>query len=311
MANKQGPTPATATDWALVCALGVIWGASFMSVSVALEGYSPLTVAAGRIALAAVALWLVARATGHRLPRLVTARGRRIWGFAAAMALFSNVLPFYLLAWGQQHVASGFAGITMATVPLFVLGLAHVFVPGDRMTPPRVAGFVLGLMGVVLLIGVDALASTGTGPEDIARLACVGAAACYAMGSIVTRRAPSTSLVTFSAAALAAAAVMLVPIALWIDGLPRWPVDGPVRPVLAMLYLGLGPTALATLLLVRVVRGAGPGFLSQVNYHVPVWSVVFGVALLGESLPPQFLLALAVILTGLAVSRARAWRRRP
>jgi len=306
----ESPGTATLTDWLLVAALGVIWGASFMAVTVALDGYGPLTVAACRITLAAVALWGVARLTGHGLPKLAAPQGTRIWVFACAMALFSNALPFFLLAWGQQHVTSGFAGITMAAVPLFVLGLAHVFVPGEALTPTRVAGFGLGLVGVVLLIGVDALSRSGAQLENIARLACVAAAACYAIGSIVTRRAPPVSLVSFSAAALAAAAVMIVPVALIFEGLPAGPQTSAL-PSLALLYLGLGPTALATLILVRVIRNAGPGFLSQVNYHVPVWSVIFGVTLLGEALPPQFVVALAVILAGLALSRARAWRRRP
>jgi drug/metabolite transporter (DMT)-like permease len=306
----QSPAAPALSDWLLVGALGMIWGASFMSVSVALAGYGPLTVAAGRIALAALALMAVARLTGHRLPDPRTGAGARIWGFAIAMGLFSNALPFFLLAWGQQHVASGFAGITMAAVPLFVLGLAHVFVPGERLTPTRLAGFGLGLVGVWLLIGGEALLRAGSEVEDLARLACLGAAACYAVGSIVTRRAPPASLVTFSAAALLAAAAMILPVALTLEGPPALPAAG-VLPTLALVYLGLGPTALATLILVRVIRSAGPGFLSQVNYHVPVWSVIFGVTLLGETLPPQFLAALGIILAGLALSRARAWRRRP
>lgn len=308
MTGTSGPP--RLSDWLLVGALGMIWGASFMGVSLALEGFGPITVAAGRITVGALALITVARATGHRLPALRGKGGLRVWAFAFALALFSNALPFFLLSWGQQYVTSGFAGITMAAVPLFVIGLAHVFVPGERLTQARVAGFVLGLAGVALLIGGEVFASTGAALEDVARLSCVGAAACYAIGSIFTRHAPPVPLPAFSAAALTAATVMIVPVALLLEGVPALPVDAP-RSLAAMLYLGLGPTALATLILVRVIRSAGPGFLSQVNYHVPVWSVILGVTLLGETLPPQFILALGVILAGLAISRARAWRRRP
>lgn len=307
---NDAPAAPTPLDWGLVLALGVVWGASFMGVSLALQGFGPLTVAAGRIALGAFALCIVAQATGHRLPPLRGAGAGRVWAFVCAMALFSNAMPFSLLAWGQQHVTSGFAGITMAAVPLFVIALAHVFVPGERLTVTRVAGFVLGLIGVGLLIGGEAITGTGAAPEGIARLACVGAAACYAIGSIVTRRAPPIPLVSFSAGALLAASAMIVPLALAVEGVPALPAHEPIA-LAGLLYLGLGPTALATLILVRVIRSAGPGFLAQVNYHVPVWSVIFGVTLLGETLPPQFLIALAVILAGLALSRASAWRRRP
>jgi len=306
---KQGlglvrPGGVAASDWLLVMLLGIIWGTSFLSIAIALEGYGPITVAAGRILLAAVALTLVALATGRGIPTLLGSEGRRIWLFACGLALFANALPFFLLAWGQQYVTSAFAGITMATVPLFVLGLAHFFVPGERLSAPKTVGFLFGLAGVVLLLGGNALERSGAGIVDLARLACVGAAAGYAIGSIVARRAPPIPLISFSAAALLAASAMIVPLALVFEGVPQVPAAGQL-PTLALVYLGLVPTGLATVILVRVVRSAGPGFLSQVNYHVPVWAVIFGVLLLGETLPPQFLVALAVILAGLALSRRR------
>ena len=107
------------------------------------------------------------------------------------MGVFSNALPFALLSWGQRHVTSGFAGITMAVVPLLVLPLAHLFVPGERMTARKVAGFVVGFAGVVLLIGTG-----GPSPaaRALARLACVAASSCYAVGAIVTRLAPPRPL---------------------------------------------------------------------------------------------------------------------
>jgi drug/metabolite transporter (DMT)-like permease len=304
--RPRGPREAAASDWLLVMLLGVIWGTSFLSIAVALEGYGPITVAAGRIALAAVALTVAAHLTGQGLPSLRGADGRRIWIFACGLALFANVLPFFLLAWGQQYVTSAFAGISMATVPLFVLALAHVFVPGERLTAPRVVGFLFGLAGVVLLLGGNGTAfdRSEAGLVDLARLACVAAAAGYAIGSIVTRRAPPVPLVSFSAAALLAASAMIVPLALLVEGIPRVPAAGHL-PTLALLYLGLVPTGLATVILVRVVRSAGPGFLTQVNYHVPVWAAIFGVVLLGETLPPQFLVALVVIFAGLTLSRRR------
>lgn len=299
------PTPG---DWISVVALAAIWGASFMGVTVALQGYGPMTIAAVRIAVGAVALSLVARAMGLRLPTVRGAAGRRIWLHVVGMGAFSNALPFSLLAWGQQHVTSGFAGISMAVVPLFVLVLAHFLVAGERMTGRKALGFVIGLAGVVVLIGPAAFGASGADLENRARIACILAAGCYGSGSIITRLCPPVPLVAFSTAALWSATVMIVPIALWSEGVPEF--HGGL-PLIGLIYLGIGPTALATLLLVRVVRNAGPTFLIQTNYQVPVWSVVFGIVFLGESLPPQFLGALGLILAGLAISRAGAWRRRP
>lgn len=297
-------------NWLRIGLLAMIWGASFMAVSVALEGVGPLTVAAVRLGLGAVLLVSLAILTGHGLPRVKGPPAGRIWAFVLAMALFSNVVPFALLSWGQQVVASGFAGVCMAVVPLLVLPLAHVFVPGEAMTLRRVLGFVIGTLGVVVLIGPGAFASTGESFEALAKLACVGAACCYAVGGIFTRLCPAVDLLALAAAVLAVAAVIALPLAFYVEG---WPGAVPPLSLAALLYLGLLPTGVAQILLVMVIRDAGPVFMGLVNYQVPVWSVIFGVVLLGEALPPSLFLAMGLILSGVGLSQwgplSRMFRR--
>lgn len=292
------PSAPGLANWLRVIALSVIWGASFMSVKLALAGFGPLTIAASRITLAAATLYLVARIMGMALPT-----SRRVWAYAVAMGLFSNVLPFALLSWGQIHVASGFAGITMAAVPLFTMVLAHHLLPGERVTLVKLGGFTLGITGVIILIGPRALLASGADVENLARLACIAATLSYAIGGVLTRRCPPVPLVAFSAAALIAASMMALPLALAVEG---WPdlAAAPAAAAVAVIYLGLAPTALATLLLVKVIKTAGPTFLTMSNYQVPVWSVIFGTVFMAEKLPAQFLLALAFILAGLAIGGA-------
>ncbi len=291
-------------NWALLSFLGLVWGGSFPAVEVALDGFGPLFIAAARISIAAVMLLAIAWRAGHGLPRMRAPTGRRIWLHALGMAIFTNALPFALLSWGQQYVTSGFAGITMAVVPLVVLPLAHFLVPGEAMTPRKGLGFAVGFVGVVILIGPQSLLLTsGATLEPIARLACLGATVCYALGSIITRLSPPVSQLSFSAASLAIAAVIMVPVALLFEGLPAAPV--PADAWAAIAYLGLIPTALATVILVRIIRDAGPSFMSLVNYQVPVWAALMGVVFLSEQLPTRFVAALGLILAGLAVSQAR------
>lgn len=279
-----------------------------MGVSVALEGYGPLTVTAGRIAVAAVVLLTLAFAMGQGLPDRHTPTGRRIWLHAFGFAVFTNVLPFALLSWGQLHVTSGFAGITMAAVPLFLLPMAHVVLPNERMSPRKVIGFLIGFVGVVVLIGPSSISfAAGDATTSLARLACILAAMCYATGSLITRTAPPVAMITFSSAGVSLAACMIVPLTLWAEGMPT-EVDWSA--LMGVFYLGLFPTALASVILVRVINSAGPTFLSLVNYQVPVWAVVFGLVFLGEPARPGFFAALVLILLGLAVSQARAWRFR-
>ncbi len=291
-------------QWTLMLSLGMIWGASFFGVEVALQGFEPISIAAFRIALAAIILTGVSFAMGVGLPSLRNATGQRIWVFAFGMGLFSNALPFTLLSWGQQYVTSGYAGITMAVVPLLVLPLSHFFIPGMRMTRLKTLGFGFGFIGVLVLIGPAQILRSGGGDiVNLARLACILASACYAIGSILTRLAPKGDAIAFGAAALIMATLIALPFAFMVDGLPKAPS---LPALLGLLYLGVFPTALATVMLVFIVKTAGPPFLSLVNYQVPIWAVVIGMVALGEKLPGQFIWALGFILLGLALSQMRA-----
>ena len=218
----------------------------------------------------------------------------------------SSAVPFSLLAWGQQYVTSGFAGVTMAATALIILPLAHFFVPGEAMSPRKAIGFSLGFLGVVILIGAQAFESTGTALETQGRLACLAAAGCYATSSIIMRRLPAIDAIGLATILLIIATFITIPMALTIEGLP----PRPSPPILAALaFLGLLPTAAANFLRVVVIRSAGPVFMSLVNYQVPVWSVCLGALVLNEPLPPSLLYAMVLILAGVALSQYGAFRR--
>lgn len=298
--------PIRPINWLKLVILAVIWGASFMFVTIALTGVGPLTLVATRLTLGAAFLVVLCGVKGISLPSLKAENGGRIWVFAIIMGLFSNVVPFTLLSWAQLFVASGFAGVCMAVVPLLVLPLAHVFVPGEAMSLRRSVGFAIGTAGVIVLIGPSAFASTGNDMESLARFACVVAAGCYSVGAIATRLCPEVNMLSLSTAALCVASAISLPLALIYEGLPS---DLNSKALFALLYLGVLPTGVAQLLLTQVIRDAGPVFMSLVNYQVPLWSVVLGALILAEPLPPSLLMGLALILGGVALSQLGALRR--
>jgi len=311
--NSISASP-TLRDWMILALLGLIWGASFLGVEMALTGYGPISIAAGRVAIAAIILVIIAVLFGDGLPKFDSPINRRIWLHCFAMGLFTNVLPFSLLSWGQQIVTSSFAGICMAVVPLFVLPLAHYMVPGERMSMAKGVGFLFGFAGVVMLVGGDqfgkpfAILETESELMMTAQFACVMASCCYAIGSINTRLCPPISTLSYSAAALMLGSFMLLPTAIYIEGIPSTPETAALG---GILYLAIFPTALATLLLTVLINRAGPTFLSLVNYQVPVWAVLIGTIALSEALPGHFISALAIILTGLAISQFYdRWRKK-
>lgn len=291
-------------NWCLILTLGVIWGAAFLSVRLALNGFGPWTVAAGRTLIAAIILIVLGQIMGQGLNRIGGMRGALA---AMSFGVISVALPFSLLSWGQQYVVSAFAGVAMGLIPLLVLPLSYLTSADQDIGPRRLIGIALGFVGLVILIGPSAFGSSGQSLETLGRLACLGAAMTYATGSIITRKGPSMPPITYAAASLITAAAILVPIALLREGLPG---TLPVQPSLALLYVAIGPTALAAIIRFRVITTAGPIFMSLTSYMVPVWSVIFGITLLGEDLPPNLLIALALILSGIGFSQLRNLRGR-
>lgn len=298
---KPGPK-----DWALLGLLAFIWGGSFFVITIALRGYGPYTVGASRAFFASITLGIVALILRQPLPGVRTQDQRRVWVFILGMGVFSSAFPFVLIAWGQQYVTSAYAGVAMSCSALAMLPLAHFFAPGERMTVPKVAGFSLGLCGVIVLIGPQAFDTTGKEMEIWGRLACLMGTISIAAGSVITRRCPPVAPVPLTFAALLITGVILVPIAIAKEGLPSF--QGQL-PTTALIFLGTITTAFALLMRTKIIQSVGPSFMSTVNYQTPIWSVILGAAILGEEIKSTILIALVLILGGLALSQMR--RNRP
>ncbi|MBQ4824728.1 EamA family transporter [Leisingera sp. HS039] len=281
--------------WLMIATLGLVWGATFLLIKLALEGITPFWLAAGRIGFAALLLGAIWGWRGFKL-----FRGEANWPSIIIIGILSTALPFMLISWGQQHVSSGFTGVSMAAIPLMVLPLAHFFVPGEQMTLRRLIGFTIGFAGVALLIGGKAFETSGAALEPYGRAACLSAAACYSVSSILTRRLPPADPLGLAAIFLVIGCFIIFPVAWLTEGPPAMP-DTKTLAIAAIL--GLIPTAAANLLRVIVVREAGPTFMTLTNYQVPVWAVVLGAVFLGEDLPPSMLLAMGMILGGLGLSQ--------
>ena len=294
----------TLISWIMVGVLAFVWGGTFLVTEVALTGMPPFWLAASRIGFAAVVMVLIWGARGFAL--FQARAGGGTWGNMLCIGIGSSALPFALLAWGQQYVTAGFAGVSMASVALLVLPLAHFFVPGERLSLRKVLGFVIGFVGVVVLIGTQAFDSTGGKLETPGRLACLAAAASYAVCSVLLRRLPPVDPIGLSTVLLIIGAAVAIPLALIVEGPPPMPTPY-IFSVLA--FLGLIPTAAANFLRVLVVRTAGPVFMSLVNYMVPLWSVLLGALILAEPLPPSLLWAMALILCGVGLSQFGALSR--
>jgi drug/metabolite transporter (DMT)-like permease len=286
-------------DWSLLLALVAMWGSSFLFNKLGVASVPPATLVAGRLAIGALILAIVVYALGKKLPK-----PGRAWVPYVVLALLGNCVPFYLIAWGQLTVDSALAGILMAAMPLVTLVLAHWLVQGERMTRNRVGGFVLGFCGIVLLIGPAAFSGFGGSPlQVVSQLAILCGAFCYAGNSVLARLTLKGDVLVASAATLLVASVVMLPLALALDR--PWALNPDFASTASIIWLGIGPTAFATLCYYKLIGTAGPTFMSLVNYLSPAVAVLLGVTLLGEHPGIEAYAGLALILCGIAFSQLR------
>ncbi|MEY2434617.1 MAG: hypothetical protein QOC92_4342 [Acidimicrobiaceae bacterium] len=276
--------------------LAFIWGWSFLLIKVSVEGMSPPTVACARVALGALVLVVTLRSTGRSLPR-----DRELWKHFTIAAGFANVVPFTLLAWGEERITSALTSVLNASTPMFTAVIAAVYLK-DRLKPVQMAGLVLGLVGV----GVAA----GFGAGDLGHssvlgsLAAVVAGLFYGIAFVYMRRHLTGIEPTVAAAGqLVMATVLSLPFAVATtvtSGLHLTP-----RRALAIGALGFVGTGLAYILNYRIIADLGATRASVVTYMIPVVAVTVGVVVLGEPFEWRLVLGGLLIVTGIALLRER------
>lgn len=288
-----------AMEWVLLIILSVLWGGSFFFVGVAVKALPPFTIVALRVGLAAIALNVVVRATGLRMPTDL-----RVWGAFLGMGLLNNMIPFCLIVWGQTHIASGLASIFNATTPIFTVIVAHAFTKDEKLTGGRLFGIIVGFAGAAVIIGLDSLDNLGT--NTLAQLAVLGAALSYAFAGVYGRRFKSygvSPLIT-ATGQVTASTLFLVPLAAFVD--QPWSLAMPSSETwAAMLGLALFSTALAYILYFRILATAGATNLLLVTFLIPVSAILLGALFLGEQLALKDFTGMGLIFLGLAAIDGR------
>ena len=281
--------------YALLLLQGAIWGSSFQSIKIALDDFGPMTIAAGRLLLASIVLLSVFYLQGHRLP----ARLKDL-GLLALIALFNCVLPFYLIPWGEQSVDSGRAAIFMATGPLIALLVGHFTTRDERLNGFKAVGFVMGFVGVVLVIGWHSF-NSGLG-HIVPQLALILAATSYVISGALVKYVSHISSMTLATLVMLFGCLLTMPAALITENPMAAIQASQTSSLMALVYLGLMPTGLAFLLRFYIINRHGFTFMAQVGYLVPLFSVLFAALLLNEAITSTMLIGLALILSGIFIS---------
>lgn len=278
---------------------GVVWGASFLFMKVALEGMAPGQIAWARLLLGAITLGIFVALRRERLPRRV-----RLWMHMTVLAVIFCLGPFMLFAWAQQYITSGLASIYNATTPIMTAIMAWAVFRVEKLRLMQIAGILLGMLGVMVIIapwqGLDFSQSL------LAQAACLGATACYGFSLAYLRRfvPPGTihPLVTVFMFVGIAAVLMLLLTPFVAIG----PVHLNVWIVASVLVLGCVGTGVAFIWNQNVLEAWGPTGVSTVTYITPVIGVLLGVVVLGETLHWNEPLGAVIVLCGILLAQKRA-----
>ena len=209
------------------------------------------------------------------------------------------MLPFSLIAWGEEVVDAGLAAILMGGMPLYTLVLAHVFTPDEKLNAAKLIGVLFGFVGLIVLIGPGKLAQLGT--DAVRQLGIAAAALCYAVNAVVTKHLIGLPRRALATAVTLAATVTMIPVSLMIDR--PWTLRPDAVSLWCTLGLGIVHTAIATLIMLAIVRRQGASFFGQINLLVPVFGVFWAVLILAERPSANAIIALAIILAGTAIAR--------
>lgn len=294
-ATRPAPPPSTDRSFGPVevgqlLLLSLMWGLSFTFVEYALQGLTPLWIVAGRTVVGGSLLLIILMVRGRRLPR-----DRQLWGRLLLIGFMNNAGPWTMLAWAQQAIPSGLAGLLMALVPTTTLLVAAV-VGLERITPRRLIGLLLALAGVAAIVAGD----VGQPGQLLAVAAVALATFLYASSAVYakTRLSGSDAPLVLATGQVLGAASMTVPFALLVDGPPQL-VGLALAPIVAVVLLGVLGTGMGYLVFYDLVAKVGATNATLTTYLIPVVAVVAGWLVLDEQLAVTALLGGGLILLGI------------
>lgn len=304
MTNKQA--------WLSFWAVALIWGSSFLFIRIGVEQVTPFQLVFIRTGMAAVGLNIVVYLRGKRLP--TDSKGIRD---LLVLGVVNTVFPFALITWGETHIESGLAAVLQGTAALFTLVVAHFVFADERITLRKLAGLIIGFLGVVILASRSTQdETTSTTSVDgtlhlLGQLSIVAASLCYAIGGTYSRKAIQSRLepIVVAAGAMTVAAIITGVIAYaapLLGGPAPTPLDTLRPDVLnALITLGLLNTFVAYLMFYSIVAALGAARASMVTYVIPAVGLTLGAIFLKEQVDIRLLIGAAMIIGGIGVVNLR------
>ncbi len=284
-------------DLALLILTALIWASAFSAIKFALEDLGPVWTAASRVGIGFLALipFVVFGSSKVKLTKAIFVN-------TFFIAMLITVIPFIFISWGLQYIDSGITALLMGTTPFMAMVLGHFFTKDELINRYKLLAVAVAMSGILLIVGPDAIKNLGS-TSFIAQLAIIGAGFCYVSGGIMIRKVDMKP-VPFTVLALGIGTIVLVAIALLIEGVPTKLPS--LKASAALLWLGLFPTGLAYILRFYLVRRVGVSTFAIAMNAIPVFGIIFGAILLNERIEAKTIVALCLVICGLFIARLGA-----
>ena len=278
--------------------LSAIWGSAFMGIKIAVFSIHPISVVTIRLIIASVILTIIFKFKGYKFNFSINT-----YIYIFFIALFGNCIPFYLISWSEIYIDSNLAGLLLSVAPLFAIIFSHFLTNDDKFNFFKLLATIFGFIGIIILLGYDNFESLFSKEYYliIPKLAIIVAAFGYVISSIFAYNLKDIDNIPLTTIVLIFASIMSLPFMLYYEinnfKIPEF------KSLLAVIYLGIAPTAVAYLLRFHIISKAGPVFLSYVAYLIPIFALLWGFILLSEEIYLSSIVGITLILIGVYIGR--------
>ena len=294
----------TVNNYFLLIILSAIWGSAFFAIKIGLESFSPITVASLRLSIASLFLLFFFYIQKKKI--FFTAQ---IIYLLIIIGIIGNFIPFFLISWAEQHIPSSTAGMLMAIGPIITLVMSHFLTKSDKFTIIKFISISIGFIGVLFIFSTNSFGNLVEYNfiDLIAKLLVIIAAFGYMLSNIIAyeklNQLDSFSITTF---ATTFGAIFSIPFFLIDISFNNYNYTFNYNSILAVIYLGIFPTAIAFQFRYYITKTSGPVFLSYVAYLIPAFALIWGYILLSEKIGLNSLIGILLILIGVYLGQNRS-----
>ena len=294
----------TVNNYFLLIILSAIWGSAFFAIKIGLESFSPITVASLRLSIASLFLLFFFYIQKKKI--FFTAQ---IIYLLIIIGIIGNFIPFFLISWAEQHIPSSTAGMLMAIGPIITLVMSHFLTKSDKFTIIKFVSISIGFIGVLFIFSTNSFGNLVEYNfiDLIAKFLVIIAAFGYMLSNIIAyeklNQLDSFSITTF---ATTFGAIFSIPFFLIDISFNDYNYTFNYNSILAVIYLGIFPTAIAFQFRYYITKTSGPVFLSYVAYLIPAFALIWGYIFLSEKIGLNSLIGILLILIGVYLGQNRS-----